>query len=142
MDELISIVGYGTFLTKGYWKGKKNVEPCLVRDYIRILPEGYWYPFALYKKGASFWALKFDITVIELDTLDIYEGVAEKLYDRILINVELEENRIISAYLYVPSQNTIQNSKLTTDLDEQDRWREKLLLNSELISQFPILFRK
>ncbi|MFX1392625.1 MAG: hypothetical protein ACFFAH_03540 [Promethearchaeota archaeon] len=28
-SALLSVVGYGTFITHGYWKDKLNVEVCL-----------------------------------------------------------------------------------------------------------------
>jgi len=69
-SNLISIVGYGTFITQGYWKKKINVEVCLIKDFIRIFPKGNWFPYALPCKHSSFWALRFCVYEEELDELD------------------------------------------------------------------------
>ncbi|MHA1804187.1 MAG: gamma-glutamylcyclotransferase family protein [Promethearchaeota archaeon] len=138
-DDLVSVVGYGTFLTKGLWKNKKNVEPCLVKDHVRILPEGNWYPFVLEKKGASFWALKFSISKEELKQLDYYEGVDAGLYKRVLITVILKNGKKASAYIYVPTEKTIKTWGLDPLIDPHDQWKEELKKNPELIKEFPEL---
>ncbi|MHA1688673.1 MAG: gamma-glutamylcyclotransferase family protein [Promethearchaeota archaeon] len=138
-EELISVIGYGTFLTKGLWKNKKNVEPCLVKDHVRILPEGKWYPFVLEKKGESFWALKFSVSKEELKQLDYYEGVDAGLYKRVLITVTLKNGKKTSAYIYVPTETTIKRCGLDPSIDKQDRWKEELKKNPELIKEFPEL---
>ena len=68
--NLFSVVGYGTFITHGHWKNKRNIEVCLVKDYIRILPKGNWFPYVIPLRESSFWALKFEVTEQELRDLD------------------------------------------------------------------------
>ena len=92
MDKLNSVVGYGTFITKGLWKEQANVEVCYIKDYIRIYPEGNWYPYVLPKKNAFFWAIKFDVSDEALDRLDHYEGVPSELYERKEITILLKDS--------------------------------------------------
>jgi len=116
-SSLYSVVGYGTFITRGYWKSKKNVEICLVRDYIRIFPPGNWFPYVLPCKLSSFFALKFDVNKEELGKIDFY----------------------ISAFIYVPSESTIKSQKLTPEIDKNDCWKEEIKKFPKLVSMFPEL---
>ena len=136
---LISIVGYGTFITKGYWKDKIDVKTCLVKDYIRIFPEGNWFPYALHYKGGSFWALKFDVSEKELDDLDQYEGVSAKLFKRVETQVILKNDEEICAYIYVPTEETIELQKLSHEMDKIDRWKEEIKKNPDIAKKFPEL---
>lgn len=137
--DLISIVGYSTFITKGLWEGKKNVEPCLVTDYVRILPRGNWFPYVLPKKGSSFWVLKFDVNKLELMQLDFYEGVDAGLYKRKSIKVTLKNSKSISAFIYIPTEHTIRSQGLTPDTDTTDKWKDAIKKYPEIIEQFPEL---
>jgi len=60
-SDFIPIIGYGTFITHDFWKDKKNVEVCIVKNYIRIfIPKRNWFPYALPLKNSFFKALKFE----------------------------------------------------------------------------------
>ncbi len=137
--KLISIVGYGTFITHGYWKEKQNVEVCLVNHYARIYPKNQWYPYILDSENSSFWALKFDINEEELVKLDNYEGVSSQLYNRIMIKVQLKNKKVIPAFIYIPTEKTIISQNLTLELDRKDRWREEIKKIPEIVSKFPEL---
>ena len=137
--DLISIVGYGTFITKGHWKDQDNVEVCVVKDFVRILPRGNWFPYVLPAKGSSFTALKFDVRKGQLKTLDQYEGVSVELYDRVKTQVILKNNEMINAFIYVPTQKTIESQNLTPELDKNDRWREEIKKFPEVVMLFPEL---
>ena len=137
--DLISVVGYGTFITKGHWKDKENVEVCVVKDFVRIFPKGNWYPFILPSKGKSFKALKFDIKEIQLNALDQYEGVSAGLFERVETQVLLKNNQKINTFIYVPTQQTIKSQRLTLDLDKNDRWREEIKHFPEIVELFPEL---
>jgi gamma-glutamylcyclotransferase (GGCT)/AIG2-like uncharacterized protein YtfP len=134
-----SIVGYGTFITRGLWKDKKNVEVCLVPDFIRIFPEGHWFPFGLPFKGKSFWALKFEVNDQELKQLDYYEGVDSGLFKRIDTEIILKNNTKSSALIYIPTEKTIDTLHLTPELDSEDRWKNEIRKNSEVVKKFPEL---
>ena len=137
--DLISVVGYGTFITKGHWKDKDNVEVCVVKDFVRILPRGNWFPYILPAKGSSFTALKFDVRKGQLKTLDQYEGVSVDLYDRVKTQVVLKNNEIVNAFIYIPTQKTIESQNLTPELDKNDRWREEIKKFPEIVKLFPEL---
>ena len=134
-----SIVGYGTFITKSYWKDKEDVETCLVKDYIRIFPEGNWFPYALNYKGGSFWALKFNVNEKELDDLDQYEGVSANLFKRVETQVILKNDEEICAYIYVPTEETIESLNLSHEMDNIDRWKEEIKKNPDIAKKFPEL---
>jgi len=134
----ISVIGYGTFITRGYWKNKENVEPCLVRNYSRVFPPNYWFP-VVFPSNESFWALKFDVTQEELNQLDNYEGVDLGLFERIQINVELKTRDKIKAFLYIPTENLIISQLLTKELDTSDRWKEHIKTFPEIVLFFPEL---
>ncbi|MFX1494659.1 MAG: gamma-glutamylcyclotransferase family protein [Promethearchaeota archaeon] len=138
-SNLVSVIGYGTFISRGIWRTKKNVEVCLVKDYIRIYPEGYWYPFILPSKGSSLFALKFDVTKEELKDLDFIEGVSENYFKREVIEVYRKNNEKIQAYIYLPTDQLITKNKLSVILDDKDRWKEEIKKDSEIIEKFPEL---
>jgi len=137
--DLISVVGYGTFITEGYWKDKENVETCIVKDFVRIYPKANWFPFILPAKGNSFKALKFDVEKGQLHALDLYEGVSADLYDRVKIQVFIKNDNKINAFIYVPTQKTIESQGLTPEMDKNDRWREKIKKFPEIVKKFPEL---
>ncbi len=137
--NLVSVIGYGTFISRGIWRTKRNVKVCVVKGYIRIYPEGYWYPFVLPSEGSSFYALKFDVTKEELRQLDFYEGVSENYFRREIIEVYHKSNEKIQAYIYLPTDQLIIKYNLSVDLDEMDRWREEIKKDPEIIEKFPEL---
>ena len=96
--NLISIVGYGIFITRNLWKDKANVEVCFVKNFTRIYPKGNWFPYALRSNG-SFKALKFDVNKQELETLDIIEGVSERLFERVTTDIYLKNKMKSSAFI-------------------------------------------
>ena len=91
--NLHSVIGYGTFITNGLWKDKQEVTVCLVKDYIRILPEGSWFPYALPFNGGSFYALKFEVESKELKNLDYYEGIQYRFFERVKIKTYLKTKK-------------------------------------------------
>ena len=137
--NLISIVGYGTFITHGYWKDKLNVEVCTVNNFVRIFPKGNWFPYALLLKNSSFRALKFCISKEELEELDVYEGVSTALFNRIETEIILKNNRMTKAFIYVPTENTIISQNLTPKIDKNDKWREEIKKIHEIVEKFPEL---
>jgi hypothetical protein len=138
-SNLTSVIGYGTFITKGLWKSKQNVAVCLIKDYIRIFPEANWYPYALPLIGASFYALKFDVSGIDLKILDYYEGVPDGIFKRVKIEVLLKENIKIKAFIYIPTDDIIKSYNLSPELDKFDRWKEKIKKIPGIGEKFPEL---
>ncbi|MHA1105613.1 MAG: gamma-glutamylcyclotransferase family protein [Promethearchaeota archaeon] len=136
--NVVSVIGYGTFITRRYWKDKQNVEPCLVSNYSRVFPPRYWFPVVL-PSNDSFWALKFDVTQAELNQLDNYEGVHLGLFERIQTKVELKTGNKIKAFLYVPTENFIISQMLTKELDTSDRWKDHVKTFPEIVQLFPEL---
>ena len=137
--DLNSVVGYGTFITKGHWKDKIDVNSCLVEEYVRIFPKGNWFPYVLSCKDASFWALKFDVNEKELDDLDHYEGVPAEIFKRVETRVILKNREKINAFIYVPTEKTIESQNLTLEMDDSDRWREEIKKIPEIVKKFPEL---
>ncbi len=138
INGLISVVGYGTFITRGYWKNKHDVEPCLVHNYSRVFPPNYWFP-VIFPSNESFWALKFDVTQEDLNQLDDDEGVDLGLFERIQITVELKTREKIAAFLYILTEKLINSQKLSLELDMNDRWKEHLKKFQEIVQLFPEL---
>jgi gamma-glutamylcyclotransferase (GGCT)/AIG2-like uncharacterized protein YtfP len=136
--KLISIIGYGTFITRNLWKDKKNVEVCTVKNFTRIYPKNSWFPYVLQSKG-SFKALKFDVNGQELETLDQIEGVFEGLFKRVDTEISLKNDRKSSAFIYVPTDKTIQSQNLFLELDKTDQWKEEIKKHSEIVNKFPEL---
>ena len=138
--DFIPIIGYGTFITHGFWKDKKNVEVCVVKNFIRIfIPERNWFPYALPLKNSYFKALKLEVTKRELEELDIYEGVNSGLFKRVKTEVVLKNDKQIEAFIYVPTTNTIISQRLTSELDRFDSWKKELEKSSEVLKNFPEL---
>jgi len=135
----IKVVGYGTFITRGIWKNKQKVEPCFVKGYKRILPPGNWFPFVLKCENNSFWALKFEINENELRELDFYEGVELGLFERQKIPIYLKNGKEDQAYIYLPTQKTINQFKLDLKCDDKDLWKEVIKKDKEIINRFPEL---
>ena len=136
--NLISIIGYGTFITRNLWKDKANVEVCLVMNFTRIYPKGSWFPYALRSNG-SFKALKFDVNEQELEILDQIEGVFEGLFKRVNTEIYLKNHRKSSAFIYMPTDKTIKSQKLSLELDKKDRWKEEIKKYTEIVKKFPKL---
>ena len=136
--KYLSVIGYGTFITRGHWKEKQNVEPCLIHNFTRVFPQNYWFPIVL-PSNNSFWALKFDVTNEELKQLDNYEGVHLGLFERIQIQAELKTKQKIVAFLYIPTKNLIFSQKLTMKLDTSDRWKDQIKKFPEIVREFPEL---
>ena len=135
----ISVIGYGTFITQGYWKNKKNVEVCLVNNFIRIFPKNSWFPFVLPLKKSSFWALKFEVTEGQLKELDYYEGIESGLFERSETEIVLKNTKTIKAIIYIPSKKTIESLKLKYEMDPNDKWKEEIRKDPELVMKFPEL---
>lgn len=136
--KLISIIGYGTFVTRNLWKDKKNVEVCTVKNFARIYPKNSWFPYVLQSKG-SFKALKFDVNEQELEILDRIEGVFEGLFKRVNTEIYLKNNQEASAFIYVPTDKTIKSQNLFLELDKTDQWKEEIKKYSEIVNKFPEL---
>lgn len=137
----ISVVGYGTLITHGHWKNKKNIEVCIIKNYIRILPKGNWFPYVLSLKESSFFALKFEVTEQELRDLDQYEGVYAGLFKRVETEIELKNNKKIMTFIYVPTKKTIISQNLEIDMDKNDRWKEEIKRFPEIVEKFPELIK-
>lgn len=135
----ISVIGYGTFITRGHWKDKKNVELCKVPHFIRIFPKGNWFPYVLYLENSSFWALKFDVNEEQLKELDYYEGIHTGLFERHETEIILKNNKKLKAFIYVPTKETINSLNLKPQIDLKDRWKEEIKRNPEVIMEFPEL---
>ncbi len=133
------IIGYGTFITLGHWKNKFNVEVCTVNNFTRIFPRNNWFPYAL-KSSGSFKALKFAVTKEEIKLLDEIEGVDSGLFKRVMVDILLKNNRASSAFMYVPTEETIVSQKLTLESDKIDRWKEEIKKIPEIVRNFPDLF--
>lgn len=137
-SSFISIIGYGTFITRNLWKDKINVEVCTVKNFTRIYPKYSWFPYVLPSKG-SFKALKFEVNEQELETLDQIEGVFEGLFKRVKTKIYLKNDRKSSAFIYIPTDKTIKSQKLTLELDKTDRWKEEIKKYFEIVNKFPKL---
>ena len=135
----ISVIGYGTFITQGYWKNKNNVEACLINNFIRIFPKNSEFPFILTLKESSFWALKFEVTEAQLKELDYYESIESGFFERSEIEIVLKNTKKIKAIIYIPSKQTIKSLNLKPETDLNDRWKEEIKKNPELVSKFPEL---
>ena len=138
-SNFISVIGYGTFITRGLWKDKFNVEVCTVNSFTRIFPINSWFPYVL-KSSGSFKALKFDVTEEEIKLLDIIEGVDNGLFKRVMVDILLKNNQSSSAFMYVPTEETIVSQKLTLKSDKIDRWKEEIKKIPEIVRKFPDLF--
>ena len=138
-SNFISVVGYGTFITSGLWKNKFNVEVCTVINFTRIFPRNSWFPYALRSTG-SFRALKFDVSIDDLNYLDDIEGIKYGLFNRVMVDILLKDFRSFSAFMYVPTEETIASQKLTLESDKVDRWEEEIKKIPEIVRFFPELF--
>ena len=138
-SDFISVIGYGTFITSSLWKNKFNVEVCTVINFTRIFPKNNWFPYAL-KSAGSFKALKIDVTKEEIKLLDKIEGVNNGLFKRVMADILLKNNRPSSAFIYVPTEETIVSQKLTLESDKIDRWKEEIKKIPEIVRNFPDLF--
>lgn len=137
--SISSLVAYGTFITNGHWKNKLNVKVCIVENFVRIFPKGNWFPYVLPSKNSSFKALKFDINEEELKELDRYEGVQSGLFKRVEIEVLLKGNTKIKAFIYIPTEKTINSLNLSPKLDKNDLWIKEIEKFPEIVKKFPEL---
>ncbi|NHI91828.1 MAG: gamma-glutamylcyclotransferase [Candidatus Lokiarchaeota archaeon] len=123
------VIGYGTFIIKSANGDVRfnKIGVAKIKDFFRLYHPrfqhlfGYWYPFAIEKKHASFKALVYEVTEKDLVSLDEYEGVPG-LFQRITCNISLHgEDK--EAELYIPSDYT--QIRLREDIDEYFSEREK-----------------
>lgn len=135
----ISVIGYGTFITRGHWKDKQNVEVCNVPNFIRIFPKGNWFPFVLPLENSSFWALKFEVNEAQLKELDYYEGIHKGLFERYETEIILKNSNKSNAFIYVPTLETINSLNLSPELDLNDRWKKEIKRDPEVVMNFPEL---
>jgi len=138
-SNLLPIIGYGIFITHNLWRDKAYVEVCRVKNFTRIYPKGSWFPYAL-KSAGSFKALKFAVNKVEIKLLDEIEGVDSGLFKRVMVDILLKNNRPSSAFMYVPTEETIASQKLTLESDKIDRWKEEIKKIPEIVRNFPDLF--
>jgi gamma-glutamylcyclotransferase (GGCT)/AIG2-like uncharacterized protein YtfP len=141
MQNKYSVVGYGTFITRETWKNKSNVKVCKVTGFRRVLPQGNWFPYILPDEDSSFWALKFDVNEEELKQLDYYEGVPAGLYKRITITIQLKNGTEKEAFIYVPTEKTIQQQNLSLNMDKDDKWKYEIKKHSKIVEKFPELLK-
>ena len=137
-SNLFSIIGYGTFITQGYWKDKPNVQVCLIKNFTRIFPKNSCFPYVL-PSNNSFWALKFDVNEQELKQLDKYEGVSLGLFWREKTEIIFKNGKKSTAFIYIPTKNSIISKNLTLESDKEDRWKEQIKKYPEILVQFPEL---
>jgi len=112
---------------------------CTVNCFTRIFPINSWFPYAL-KSSGSFKALKIDVTKEDIKLLDVIEGVDNGLFKRLMVDILLKNNQPSSAFMYVPTEETIVSQKLTLESDEVDRWKEEIKKIPEIVRNFPDLF--
>ncbi len=84
-------------------------------------------------------ALKFDVEKDQLDDLDQYEGVSADLFKRVKTRVLLKNGKTIQAFIYIPTEKSIESQNLTFELDKKDRWKEEIKKFPEIVKQFPEL---
>ncbi|MFO8018473.1 MAG: gamma-glutamylcyclotransferase family protein [Promethearchaeia archaeon] len=143
-NQLKKVVGYGTFITELYYDCYERIpiKPCKVLDYVRILPKGHPFPYVLPKQGDAFWALLFSVTKIQLDKLDFYEGVDVGIYRRERTQVKLKTQKLIKAFIYVPTEKTIQEEDLSYETDKEDRWQDEIKNHPKIVKNFPELVKR
>jgi hypothetical protein len=141
-NNMVSLVGYGTFITKGLYAEGRNIEVCFVPKHRRIYPITWsgGYPFALPDLNcAGFFALKFEIDNDQLSEFDWYEGVPQGLYDRVEIPIIIRKNKQIQAFIYLISQQSLKEYKIALESDTHDRWLEEIKACSDKCHEFPEL---
>jgi len=110
-----------------------------VDNYARVFPNNNWFPYAIRSENSSFWALKFDVDEEQLKNLDYYEGVASNLFERVKIEAFLKDNTKITAYIYVPTEETIRAQNISIKQDKNDGWKEEIKKHTEILEKFPEL---
>ncbi len=108
----------------------------------RILPINYAYPFVIKDPNfPGFRALIYDISKKELENFDYYEGIDVGLYIREKILASLPNGNKKIAFIYLPSEKTINQLKLNIKIDENDNWRDVIKNNPEIIRKFPDILK-
>jgi Gamma-glutamyl cyclotransferase, AIG2-like len=144
-EKLISkyccLVGYGTLITGETYKKKRNIRVCFIPNYRRLFPkEISWFPFVLPdSKYKGFFALSFDVNDKELRDIDYYEGVFSGLYYRKEIKIVFKEKIEKNAFIYLPTQKTIDDHKLSLKMDPNDLWIDEIKKKKEILKEFPEL---
>ena len=84
----------------------------------------------------------FSVSQTRLEKLDLYEGVDNGLFLRKAVEVQLHNGQALPVFMYVPSQQTIDEFHLTLESDTEDRWMEQIRKNQEVCTMFPQLLEK
>ncbi|MHA1819479.1 MAG: gamma-glutamylcyclotransferase family protein [Promethearchaeota archaeon] len=139
------IFGYGTFITKKFYKRYDDVKSAFLPGYYRVTPPGYWYPFVIKDNGAyphiksGFWGLVFKVDENGLKRLDIYEGEGD-LYSRVKVDIIYSDGAKGVAELYYPTERSIKETNLYSLIPEGDKWRERIIQkHPDIIKEFPEL---
>ena len=72
--------------------------------------------------------------------LDKIEGVNNGLFKRVIVDILLKSSRSSSAFMYVPTEETLVSQKLSLESDKIDRWKEEIKKIPEVVRKFPDLF--
>ena len=140
------VIGYGTFITNKMFKFTNDVKICFVPKCRRIYIPSEHFPFALEDPSKDgFFALLFKVENKEFKRLDFYEGVDAGLFYRkkIFIFVKKESNYVKKqAFIYLPTEQSISDHKLSLECDKDDKWIEKIRENPDVCEKFPELLEK
>lgn len=140
-DPKIYLVGYGTFIPNKMFL-ESDVHICVINHYRRIWTGETVFPFVLEDPNARFYGIVFSVSQSRLEKLDLYEGVDNGLFLRKAVEVQLNNGQSLPVFMYVPSQQTIDEFHLTLESDIEDRWMEQIRKNQEVCAMFPQLLEK
>ena len=140
-DPKIYLVGYGTFIPNKMFL-ESDVHVCVIKHYRRIWTGETVFPFVLEDPNARFYGIVFSVSQTRLEKLDLYEGVDNGLFLRKAVEVQLPNGQALPVFMYVPSQQTIDEFHLTLESDIEDRWMEQIRKNQEVCAMFPQLLEK
>ena len=138
-DRLTPMIGYGTFITSEIFRNKRNIEPCFIPHFRRIIPPAWdAYPFALPDPAyPGFFGLKFEVDALQLKELDLIEGVDSKLYYREKVEILIRGGKKTEAFIYIPTETTQNRFKITLTADLNDRWLEFIRQHHNLLREIP-----
>jgi hypothetical protein len=153
-SEPATVIGYGTFISRGFYVGKKNVRVVTIKGFRRVFNEKMaWFPFALPEKDSSFKAIAFDIDPKEFRNMDGYESCGRDplspmnaLYFRAQVDAIEKDGSSFKAWMYVAGDRSYEQIKqkckfdLSPEVDKDDKWLSELKRDSEIHAKFPELF--
>ena len=135
---MVTIATYGTLITRGWYRGKKNARPVIVRCFRRFYRKSSGFPVIVRDRNSSLWVLAFDADRDELSSMDMHEL---GYFTRERIVVEEKSGEKTDAWIYIPKPEFLLRYNVKTKEDLDDNFLDEIRASKAAID-FPELMQR